>query len=111
MLVKEGEAPGKTRDRLSAMNIDVPVSRSPRAPALDLSARGLDALVRASVHFTTTNRTLSASFGQSRVSTQPHYGAASRAYPDPRDFSGDSSKPASRRYPRGHGAQQFVSRR
>jgi selenocysteine lyase/cysteine desulfurase len=49
--LKEGEAPGKTRDRLSAMNINVHVSRSPRAPALDLSARGLDALVRASVHY------------------------------------------------------------
>ena len=33
------------------MNINVHVSRSPRAPALDLAARGLDALVRASVHY------------------------------------------------------------
>ena len=47
----DGEAPGKTRDRLSAMDINVHVSRSPRAPALDLSACGLDALVRASVHY------------------------------------------------------------
>jgi len=39
--LKEGEAPGKT--------LDVHVSRSPRAPVLDLPARGLDALVRASV--------------------------------------------------------------
>jgi cysteine desulfurase / selenocysteine lyase len=47
----EGEDPGKTRDRLRAMNINVHVSRSPRVPALDLAARGLDALVRASVHY------------------------------------------------------------
>jgi cysteine desulfurase/selenocysteine lyase len=44
--LKEGEAPGQTHDRLSAMNINVHVSRSPRAPALDLPAPGLDALVR-----------------------------------------------------------------
>jgi cysteine desulfurase / selenocysteine lyase len=49
--LKDGEAPGQTRDRLSAMNINVHVSRSPRAPALDLAARGLDALVSASVHY------------------------------------------------------------
>ena len=33
------------------MNINVHVSRSPRAPALDLPAGGLDALVRARVHY------------------------------------------------------------
>jgi selenocysteine lyase/cysteine desulfurase len=49
--LKDGKAPGETRDRLRAMNINVHVSRSPRAPALDLSARGLDARVCASVHY------------------------------------------------------------
>jgi hypothetical protein len=48
-LLKEGKAPGKTRDRLSAMNINVHVSRSPGARKRDLPARGLDALVSASV--------------------------------------------------------------
>ena len=34
--VKEGKDPGRTRDRLRAMNINVHVSRSPRASRLDL---------------------------------------------------------------------------
>jgi selenocysteine lyase/cysteine desulfurase len=49
--LKDGEMPGLTHDRLRAMNINVHVSRSPRVPALDLPARRLDALVRASVHY------------------------------------------------------------
>jgi cysteine desulfurase/selenocysteine lyase len=48
---KDDEAPDRTRERLRAMNMNVHVSRSPRAPALDLAARGLDAVVRASVHY------------------------------------------------------------
>lgn len=53
MLVRTqcSEAPGQTRNHLSAVNINVRVSRSPRAPALDLPARRLDALVRASLHY------------------------------------------------------------
>jgi cysteine desulfurase / selenocysteine lyase len=49
--LKNGEAPSQTCERLRAMNINAHVSRSPRVPALDLPARGLDALVRASVHY------------------------------------------------------------
>ena len=49
--LKDGEAPGETRDRLSAMSVNVHVSRSPRPPALDLPARGLAALVRVSVRY------------------------------------------------------------
>jgi hypothetical protein len=43
--LKQDEAPGKTRDRLSAMKMNLHVSRSPGARELDLPARGLDALV------------------------------------------------------------------
>jgi hypothetical protein len=39
--LKDGEAQGKRRGRLSAMNVKVHVPRSPKAPALDLVARGL----------------------------------------------------------------------
>jgi len=49
--LKDGETPGTTLERLRAMNINVHVSRSPRVPALDPPSRGLDALVRASLHY------------------------------------------------------------
>jgi selenocysteine lyase/cysteine desulfurase len=48
---KDGETPDQTRDRLRGANINVHVSRSPLVPALDLPSRGLEALVRASVHY------------------------------------------------------------
>ena len=49
--IKDGESPDQTRARLRTMNMNVHVSRSPRIPTLDLAARGLDAVVRASVHY------------------------------------------------------------
>jgi selenocysteine lyase/cysteine desulfurase len=49
--IKEGETPDQTRARLRSMAINVHVSRAARAPTLDLAARGLDAVVRASVHY------------------------------------------------------------
>jgi cysteine desulfurase/selenocysteine lyase len=49
--LKDGETPDRTRSRLRAMNINVHVSRSPGGRVLDLPARGLAAVVRASVHY------------------------------------------------------------
>ena len=70
-LPKDGETQHLTRDRLSAMNINIDVSRSPRAPALDLFARGLAALVRASVRYYNDNPRWSASFARWRTRTLP----------------------------------------
>jgi len=46
--LKDGEAAGKTRDRLRAMNINAHEARLSR---VDLPAGGVDALVRASLHY------------------------------------------------------------
>lgn len=47
----DGETPDAIRVRLRDAGINVHVSRSPHIPALDLPVRGLDAVVRASVHY------------------------------------------------------------
>ena len=49
--LKDGEAPRVTRERLRTMQMNVHVSSSPQVRVLDLPTRGLDALVRASVHY------------------------------------------------------------
>jgi cysteine desulfurase / selenocysteine lyase len=49
--LKDGETPDQTRKRLHGQKMNVHVSRSPHVPALDLATRGLDAVVRASVHY------------------------------------------------------------
>jgi hypothetical protein len=58
--LKDGETPGKTRERLSAMNINVHVSRAPRADWTRSSAPARTT--------TTTSLRRGASFGQSRAS-------------------------------------------
>jgi len=49
--IKDGETPDQTRARLRAIAINVHVSRAPHAATLDLAARGLDSVVRASIHY------------------------------------------------------------
>jgi selenocysteine lyase/cysteine desulfurase len=49
--IKNSETPDQTRARLRTLAINVHVSRAPRAPTLDLAARGLDSVVRASIHY------------------------------------------------------------
>ena len=49
-VLKDAATPDHTRERLHVQKFNVHVSRSPRAPAPDLAMRGLDAVVRASLH-------------------------------------------------------------